>query len=100
MNFLAICYDIPESEELRKNCLRSHLDYIETILERVQVAGPIVNHATGKFRSSCFIYKADSKEEALGLLQADPYYRAGLYQQCVIEEFKAVAGNWVGGKNW
>jgi len=100
VNFLVICYDVSESDELRKHHLKSHLDYIETILERIQVAGPIVNNASGKYQSSCFVYTADSKEEALELLHADPYYRAGLYQNCVIEEFKAVAGNWVGGKRW
>lgn len=100
MNYLVICRDIDNSSGLRTEHLQAHLSYIETIMDCIQVAGPIVEEASGEYRSSCFIYQTTSKDHALKLLHNDPYYRAGIYQSVSINEFKAVAGGWVGGKSW
>ena len=100
MLFLVICTDAPDGEEKRALHLRDHLAYIETILEHIAVAGPLVERESGAYRDSCFIYQAASEEDALQLLRDDPYCRGGVYQDWKIRELRGVAGRWVGGKNW
>ncbi len=46
------------------------------------------------------IFEVDSVAEATAMLQADPYYQAGLWQEVRIQEFKGVVGSWVGGRQW
>jgi len=98
--YLVVCRDAPGSQEKRREHLAAHLAYVETILDRIQAAGPLVDDGDGAYRASCFIYRAASKAAALQLLFNDPYYRAGIYRDHSIEEFRAVAGRWVGGKAW
>lgn len=100
MQFLVICRDAEDGQEKRTTHLKAHLDYIETILEHIEVAGPLADADSGEHRDSCFIYRADSEEEALQLLLNDPYCKGGVYQDWQIREFRGVAGRWVGGKNW
>ncbi len=100
MQFLVFCDDAPGAPALRKKYAAEHLEYIKTILDRIWVAGPFKEEAAPDYCGSCFIYRADSAREALELLFADPYYRAGIYKHYRVLEFRGVAGCWVGGKNW
>ena len=49
---------------------------------------------------SCFIYHTDDEAEARELLENDPYYTAGIYDQIECHQFLGAAGTWVGGKIW
>lgn len=100
MHFLVVCEDVENSQPLRKQALAAHLEYVESIMARIAVAGPLVEPQSGEHRSSCFIYEANSEEETLELLVNDPFYQAGVFKQYSIKQFRAVAGNWVGGRNW
>lgn len=100
MHFLVICKDTAEAPELRQQYLKEHLDYIKSIMEHIQVAGPLMAQDADGYWGSCLIYRAESASEALELLFGDPYYRAGVWGEYRINEFRGVAGHWVGGKNW
>ncbi len=100
MRFLVICTDAPDGQEKRAAYLKEHLSYIESILEHIEVAGPLVDKKSGQYQDSCFVYRADSEKEALQLLRNDPYCKGGVYRDWQIREFRGVAGRWVGGKNW
>ena len=103
MYFLVICRDAHGSGPLRRLHLQAHLDYVESIMQRIAVAGPVADNGSderGEYRASCFIYRADSAAEARQVLLEDPYYCAGIYASYTVEAFKAVAGTWVGGRNW
>jgi len=99
-DYLVICRDRAGSDTARRSHLRAHLAYVEQIIERIRVAGPLVEESDGGYRSSCFVYRAQNQAEALALLHADPYFRAGVYTRTEIHEFRAVAGTWVGGCAW
>jgi uncharacterized protein YciI len=44
--------------------------------------------------------KAVDEADARTLIEADPYFRAGVWADIEIRAFGAVAGDWVGGKTW
>jgi uncharacterized protein YciI len=93
------CIDHERAPELRQQHMGAHLQYIESILDRVLVAGPL-RDSTGRVVGSCLVYDAASRAEAGRLLQADPYHRGGVWRQVDIQEFTLAAGAWIGGAAW
>ena len=100
MATICLCNDHPDSAELRHAHTAAHLAYIETIIDRILVAGPLVDATTEAYTASCFIYDTDDEDEALNLLHNDPYYKAGIYSSIRCQRFKPAAGTWIGGKTW
>lgn len=100
MAYICYCKDIPGSAALRKAHTADHLAYIEGILDRVLVAGPMLKDGTSRYDSSLFIYDVHHRNEALELLHNDPYYKAGIYAEVECREYVPAAGEWIGGKTW
>jgi len=103
MHFLVTCTDIEDRDQasgLRRQHLAAHLRHVEEIMGDIAVAGPLVDHGSESYTSSCFIFQAANRDSAMTILKGDPYFQAGLYAHCDCREFKPVAGLWVGGKNW
>lgn len=102
MPYIAICHDdeAADSQALRVANLQAHFTYIESILDRLLVAGPAGGKTNEDFGISIFIYDADDLSEAERLLHGDPYYRCGLYGSIRLEPFTPAAGCWIGGTVW
>ncbi len=100
MPFLAQCQDHPDHASQRQSALREHLSYIESIMDKVAVAGPMSTESGEEYTASCFIYLTESRAEAEQLLRADPYYTSGLYAKVSLHYFRAAAGQWIGGATW
>jgi uncharacterized protein YciI len=100
MAYICICEDHANAAESRRGSTAEHLAYIETILDRILVAGPLMQSAGDDYTASCFIYEVDSKAEALTLLHNDPYYKSGVYERVDCRSFRPAAGTWIGGKIW
>ena len=100
MPYICYCKDCPNSADLRQEHTPAHLHYIETILDRILVAGPLIESEPGIYNASCFIYEAQTREDALELLHNDPYYIAGIFAEVDCQEFLPAAGSWIGGKTW
>lgn len=97
--YAIIARDRPGAASIRTEKLKQHLAHVETHLDRLAVAGPMRDE-TGAFTGSLLIVKADSEADARALLEADPYYQAGIWNDIDVRAFGAVAGDWVGGKTW
>ena len=97
--YAIVTRDKDGASETRRAQLEAHLAHIERELEHFAVAGPLYDDA-GHFAGSLLIVKASSEAEARALLEADPYYQAGIWSHIEIQAFSAAAGDWVGGKNW
>lgn len=100
MAIIALCRDHAGAAQLRRDVLSAHLAYIETVMDRVAVAGPLRSEAGGPTTGSCFIYDTDDLAEARQLLEADPYYSNGLYAEVSMRHMTAAAGQWIGVKTW
>ena len=94
------CKDAPDSAAPRQDKLAGHLQHIEAIEDSIKVAGPVMGPDEDGPIASLLIFEVDSLDEAAAMLHADPYYRAGVWQEINIQEFKGVVGSWVGGKTW
>jgi uncharacterized protein YciI len=98
--YLAMCEDNPGAAVLREEHLHEHLAYVETVMDRIRVAGPLREDDGDSVGGSCFIYRGASLDEARGLLEDDPYFRAGIYASVRWFRLNPAAGQWVGGRNW
>ncbi|MFK7828513.1 MAG: YciI family protein [Congregibacter sp.] len=99
-SYMAFCEDGPNGSALREEHMAAHLSHVETVLDQIQVAGPMREDDGAMVSSSCFIFKADTLADAQALLAADPYHVAGIYRSVRWFDFVPAAGVWVGGKSW
>ena len=97
--YAIIARDRPGAAPIRTEKLKQHLAHVEGHLDRLAVAGPLRDEA-GAFTGSLLIVRAESAADARALLEADPYFQAGIWNDIDIRAFGAVAGDWVGGKTW
>jgi uncharacterized protein len=99
--FMVLCRDKP-GEVAQQACQThalAHLGYIETILDKLLVAGPLKG-ADGDSVGSLLIYRVETAEAARALIEGDPYFAADIWESVEVTPFMAAAGDWVGGKTW
>jgi uncharacterized protein len=99
--FMVLCRDAPgDTPGLeRQRLLQAHLDHVETVMDRLWVAGPL-RGADGGIVGSLLIVDAADEAEARALIARDPYAGALIWDRVEYRAFKGVAGKWVGGKAW
>jgi uncharacterized protein len=99
MKFVVIAWDGPDGAAIRDVTRAAHFSYIEKIVGRVWLGGPMKDDA-GRFTGSLLIYEAETRADAEALLHDDPYFKAGLWDRWSLHPFLAAAGEWAGGKIW
>ena len=101
MHFLIYCTDGPGADEKRQRELQAHMDYVESVLDQLAVAGPLTDESNGASVGSCYVVKAETRDEAKQLVAGDPFHQAGVFAEVAISQFTPAAGDWVpGGKIW
>ncbi len=99
MPFVIIGRDAPGSEAPRREHLQRHLEFVERVVDRILVAGPIADPAGGSW-GSLYVLDVPDEEAARALLAADPYFAAGVWSEITVKPFVGAAGAWVGGLAW
>ena len=97
--FAIIAWDVPDSAGLRAEHRTAHFARIETIADRLRLAGPLRDDS-GNNIGSLVIIAADSRADALAVFEADPYFAAGVWERWEIHPFLPAAGDWIGGAVW
>ncbi len=97
--YAIVSHDAPGAEAIRAEHRAAHFAHIDTILDKVAVAGPLKD-AEGRFTGSLVVLHVADEAEARRILEADPYFKAGVWTDIRIEAFTAAAGRWIGGKVW
>ena len=103
MKFAFICVDDWNQEKKRSDLLVEHLEYIESVLDKVVIAGacPLNDEElTEGYQGSILVYESDTKKEAMSLFEADPYVKNNIWKEVKILPWKPVAGKLIGGKTW
>lgn len=97
--FAILAWDRPGAHDTRMATRDAHFSHVERVIDSIAVAGPL-RTADGGFAGSILIVKAGGVDEALAMLEADPYFQAGIWERWEIHPFVAAAGEWVGGRIW
>jgi uncharacterized protein YciI len=82
--------DKPHSEALRTKTRPAHLEYSETIKDKLIFAGPTLSEDGSKMTASVWVIDADSFEEAEEITAQDPYEKADLFESKEIHRFMQV----------
>ena len=98
--FVALCRDKPNGAALRREATAAHLAYIEEIMDRLNLAGPLFDESGENMIGSMYCFRTKDAQEALSLLENDPYYKAGVFESVELRPFLPAAGDYVGGKIW
>jgi hypothetical protein len=98
--FVALCRDKPDGAALRQQATAAHLEYIEQIMDRLNLAGPLFDDAGQTMIGSMYCFRTKDAQEALQLLEQDPYYQAGVFESVELRPFLPAAGDYIGGKIW
>lgn len=98
-HFAIIARDGPDGNALRSAHRDAHFAHIETIMDKVSIAGPL-RTAEGGFSGSLVVVETADAGEAEAILKADPYFAAGVWSEWEVHPFLAAAGTWIGGKSW
>ena len=89
MLFVLVCTDKPLSLPVRLAVREAHLTYLETYVDRLLLAGPMLDPEQRPC-GSLLIVDVEDAAAAAGFAEADPYAKAGLFESVVIRPFRTV----------
>jgi uncharacterized protein len=90
MPYFAIhCIDKPDSQALRAETRPAHLAHVESVMDRVVVAGPLLD-MDGQPMGSLLILDFADRKEAIEFAAADPYAQAGLFASVAVTAWRKV----------
>jgi uncharacterized protein YciI len=97
---MVICRDVADSGPLRDAVMGDHMAYIETILDRLKLAGPLFDAQGMDPQGSYYCVATQDPREALAIVHNDPLYKAGVFASVQVHTTMLAAGSLVGGKVW
>lgn len=90
MPYFAIhCIDKPDSAELRAATRAEHLAYVNTVVDRILVAGPLLR-PDGRAMGSLLIIDFEDRDAAIAFSAGDPYQQVGLFESRSITNWHKV----------
>lgn len=94
------CLDGPDSQPARKAAAQAHLRWVEAMLDRIALAGPLYSDDGSRMTGSLYVFKTTSLEQARAWLESDPYFAARFWTSIEYRPFLPAAGGLVGGTVW
>ena len=89
MKFAILCRDKPGALEVRLATRPTHLAYLQTYVQKLVQVGPLLD-ADNRPCGSILIIDVADRAEAEGFAEADPYFKAGLFESVVIRGYRTV----------
>ena len=90
MRIALICQDKPDALQIRLDNRTAHLAHIDKS-GVVEMAGPFLGPA-GQMTGSLIVLNVATLQDARDWAAADPYAKAGLFDNVMISEWKKVIG--------
>jgi hypothetical protein len=90
MLFAISCLDHPNSLDLRLANRPTHLDYLNSYLAQIVIAGPLLDDAGEKPVGSLLVMDFADTAAAEAFAAGDPYAKAGLFQSVSIRPYRKV----------
>ncbi len=90
MLFFFHCVDKPEHGHVRAENRAKHLDYLETLGDRLIIAGPTLTEDGQNLTGTVLIVDCADRADADRFAADDPYTQAGLFQKVTIEPWRKV----------
>jgi len=99
MYYAVYCTDTAAGARLRQEHVEPHRAYIRSHSEKLRLAGPCPA-AEGEAReASLLVIEAESAAAVRAIMEADPYFRAGVWENVVVRPFRPLSGSWLPKKD-
>jgi len=92
MLYACIAIDKPGTSELRQRTRETHLAHLRDHAGAIVSAGPLLSADGSTPVGSLLIVDTASLEEARGMMEADPYTKAGLFERFDVYPWRWVMG--------
>ena len=92
MLFVMFCIDRPGVEEIRKQVMPAHIEYLATNPIKIVMSGPLVSDDGGKIIGSLYMLDAANRAEIDKFQRADPLYNADIWETVEVRAFNKRLG--------
>ena len=92
--FHVYLHDIGDNTGLRKRLLEEHMAHIGRYLDSIRLAGPLLREGGLEPGGGMLIVDAVDAAEVRRMIEADPYFCAGLWDEVRIHPFKEIVNAW------
>jgi uncharacterized protein YciI len=90
VHYVVLLEDEPSKADVRPKYMNEHVAHLESLAGRIRFAGPLSDPKTGAAAGGMWIVEAGSPEEVRAMLEADPFYKAGLRKSIRVLAWKQV----------
>jgi len=98
--YVVVCRDGPNGAAVRAEQTQTHLRYIETVLDELNIAGPLFAMGGNAPIGSLYVLHTKHLDRARELIDNDPYVRHGAFASIEFFPYIPAAGRWISGKIW
>lgn len=92
--FVIVCKDKPNSAEIRQRLMPQHMEHLGRAgAVRLVLGGATTADGSDDMNGACLVVQAPSAAEARGFADADPFARAGLFEEVYVRRW-----NWALGR--
>ncbi len=88
MPYIIETFDKPNSLDVRKAHRPAHLQFLEDNKALLIACGAKLHDDGGDLGGGIYIVNLESREEARALIEADPFYQAGLFADVKITRWR------------
>lgn len=92
MHFALVAYDKPNAPNRRLDARPEHLKYLESLGDKLLLAGPFLDEQGGMV-GSIVIIEAENMAEAETTFRADPFYINGVFDSITIKPYRIGINN-------
>ena len=82
MRWVAIFDDHEGRESVRREHSAAHFEYLGANRDKILIAGGLRPEPEAWYCGGLWVLEVDSRDEAVRLIEQDPYYRLGLRKEC------------------
>lgn len=98
--FVVVCRDGARGAAVRAAHTAEHMAYIETVMDELNVAGPLYDDGGNEPVGSLYCLHTKSAARAREIIESDPYYKHGAFESVEYFPHLPAAGKYIGGKIW
>jgi hypothetical protein len=92
--YLVYLRDVGQNADIRARHLHAHMAHVGQYLDRIRLGGPLLREPEQKPGGGILIVEAEDIGEVRRMVEADPYYRAGLWDEVRIHAFREIINGW------
>ncbi len=94
MHFVIYCSDGENGDALRTENYDAHIAHLGRVKDQIMLGGPCPAGDGEARQASMMVVDADDAHAARALVEADPFYKSGVWDSVIVRQFNAVAGKW------